>query len=259
MKTGAFALIDCLGFKGIWKDGEHSALISKLQSISKAAEIAAKKRVFPNGLSEEKPENEKPQLEIRLLSDTVAISLCSEKPEVGVFTLMTMTMIIQDLISLYIEKPPYLLLRGCITYGKHTTAENFLVGPAVDEAAEYMNSAEGAFIWFLPAATNVIQKFCDERSQMPEEKNPKIITAALDALFPNYQIPIKNSHYLKSRIVNPLYMKSIDDSEKIINSYKDAMKVEGNMSIWMKRQNTLELLDYCKDKNALLSKLVSDK
>jgi hypothetical protein len=257
MKTGAFALIDCLGFKGIWKGGEHDALMSKLQSISKRAEIAAKKRAFPNGIPVGIPSENELRLEVKLLSDTVAISVCRGHNDDKLIELTTITNIVQEIIALYLEEPPYLVLRGCITYGKHTTSENFLVGPAIDEAAEYMNSAEGAFIWFLPAATDIIQPFCDIHSKVPQDEKSKLISTALEAFFPKYPIPIKNSHYLNARAVNPFYKKSAEDSDLMESSYKDAMKVGENMSIWMKRQNTLEFLQFCKGKNAALSELLT--
>ena len=47
MKKGVFALLDCLGFKGIWRR-EPEALIAKLKLISKTAEIAAKKHIVPH-------------------------------------------------------------------------------------------------------------------------------------------------------------------------------------------------------------------
>jgi len=147
--NGAFALIDCLGFKGIWKryEDEHSILMAKLRSISKLAEIAANKAVYPDGIT---PDNEKFKIQVKLLSDTVAISLCGHKKATKpASVLLTMHQVVRELMDLFIKDRPHLLLRGCITYGSHVTEKNFLVGPAVDSTAEHMDSAQGSFVWLV--------------------------------------------------------------------------------------------------------------
>ncbi|HEY6909514.1 MAG TPA: hypothetical protein VI356_09105 [Myxococcales bacterium] len=45
-----------------------------------------------------------------------------------------------------------LVYRGTVAAGKLLTDGSFIIGPAVDEAAELMNVAEGAFIWCAPSA-----------------------------------------------------------------------------------------------------------
>jgi len=245
MKNGSFALIDCLGFKGIWKNNDHNALMRKLESIDKIANSAATKIAFPNIKSNNNIDEQR--LEVKLLSDTIAISLTWKQGEGSKFNqLLTMAMIVQSLMDLFLKDTPPLLLRGCITYDEHVTENNFLVGPAVDDTAEYMNSAQGAFIWFLPPAASII-----EPEIVKFYPGIEIITKSMESLFPKYKIPIKGSHYLNTYAVSPIYGKPIEEADNIISLYESTMNVN-KMDIWLKRQHTLEFLAHCKECNLAL-------
>lgn len=244
MKKGVFALLDCLGFKGIWRR-EPEALLEKLQLLSKTAEAAAQKRIKPF----EQPEfrHYKPNVDVKLLSDTIAISITdgpSHYDEVS-----AMMFVVGDLMDLYIENSPHLMLRGCITYDDHVTHENFLVGPAVDATAEYMNSAQGAFVWFLPPAADMVRKIICPYTA----KKNDLLAKLHNSLFPRFKIPIKNSHYIDTYAVNPFFDKTDDEAVRIFELYESALA--GNtMDIWMKRQHTLEFLAHCKEKNCIFKK-----
>ena len=131
MKKGVFALLDCLGFKGIWRR-EPEALIAKLKLISETAETAAKKRIVPHPFPV--GGKDKTAIQVKLLSDTIAISITGGPTTYD--EVSAMMFVIGDLMDLYIKETPNLMLRGCITYGEHVTHKNFLVGPAVDATAE---------------------------------------------------------------------------------------------------------------------------
>jgi hypothetical protein len=153
VQEGAFALIDCLGFKGVWKRTNPTLLLQKLSQIERTAvkQIAEREDLKHFSFSLITPR-------IRLLSDTVAISLQYEKKEGETpdeyqknYLVIIACHVVIQILDLFITGEPYLVLRGCITYGEHLSEGNFIVGPAVDEAAEHMNVAEGAFIWLLPS------------------------------------------------------------------------------------------------------------
>lgn len=243
MKNGAFALIDCLGFKGLWKNG-HEQLLSKLRLVKNSMlEGLQAFSKSPNHSLHFNPDYFTP--EVRLLSDTVAISLTSSKNENDPFSdLLAIAAIIQAVIDLFLENEPQLLLRGCITHGKHHIEDNFLIGPAVDEAAEYMDSAQGAFVWFLPNAATII-----ESTLAFMEKDRDMIFSFLNAMCPSYQVPIKGGHYLDTRVINPIINKSPEVAGRLMEVCAKVMDVN-KMDVWMKRQHTLEFLTYCKEQNA---------
>lgn len=243
MKEGAFALIDCLGFKGLWQK-DHGALMTKIRSINSTVNTAMQAKLQAVGITINPQEY---QYEVKLLSDSVAISVHRADKASKFSELVVIGNIVRALTQLYFEGEPHLLLRGCITYGKYTSDENFIVGPAVDATAEFMNCAEGAFIWYLPPAAKIINEFHEVPSRM------QLIVKSIDAFFPQYSIPIKGSHFLESRVINPIYRKNTEDALAIIEIFKTVMDKD-NMSIWMKRQYTLSFLRHCQDLNAALEK-----
>lgn len=241
MKKGAFALIDCLGFKGLWKNG-HEQLLTKLSliktSVADGLREASKNSHHPFHFH---PDDFKP--EIRLLSDTVAISIQDKKKIEGypALELLAIAVAVQIVIDLFLENEPHLLLRGCITHDTHLIKENFLIGPAVDETAAYMDSAQGAFVWFFPSAAKIIESNFITHS-------PNLF---FDVMCPSYQVPIKGGHYLNTRVINPIISKTSEVADRLIGVCAKAMD-ENRMDVWMKRQHTLEFLSYCKERNGRL-------
>jgi hypothetical protein len=152
MNEGAFALLDCLGFKGIWKNFPAEKIVSKLEAIqAAAARIDAdgpKNWIAPGAL----------QTTFSFLSDTVVIGVYPTRETNLSDTLKGWLVIVAAQLSAVIAKE-FLrddsprTLRGCITYGQFLIKGNFIVGPAVDEAASAERLAEGAFIWLSPVAS----------------------------------------------------------------------------------------------------------
>jgi hypothetical protein len=158
MREGAFALIDCLGFKGIWKrtdqtiplEEHQTLLLGKLKRIMDKIQLqliaGLPYHLLRRGVI----------LTASLLSDSVAISLryedddkddpskqrakkIMEKREKSYLVWLICASTVR-VLDLYLEDKPSLVLRGCITYGEyeHNTTDtgSFIVGPAVDDAAE---------------------------------------------------------------------------------------------------------------------------
>jgi hypothetical protein len=121
-----------------------------------------------------------PDINVRLLSDTIALSL-QLKEENGAkpreseknFLVGLISQIIK-VLDLLIKDDRPLVLRGCISFGEHLSEGNFIAGPAVDEAAEYMNMAEGAFIWLLPSAQRRHSDLMDRTSQILNSLTPEL-------------------------------------------------------------------------------------
>ncbi|HEV3469251.1 MAG TPA: hypothetical protein VG148_08015 [Pyrinomonadaceae bacterium] len=70
MREGAFALIDCLGFKGIWKRPDSALLLDKLENIVEKIQPQFLMRGIPYDLLQRRF-----IIKPSLLSDSVAISL----------------------------------------------------------------------------------------------------------------------------------------------------------------------------------------
>ena len=148
MNKGAFAMLDCLGFKGFWarhpKGVENlAAFLQKMQAavtaILKEQELFISPRITT---------------ELRFLSDTVIISAkwnlsAEENPldadeQEALLILSTVSSCVAVIKHFSSRR---LLLRGHVTYGPHEIVDNFIIGEAVDRAAELAEISDGAFIW----------------------------------------------------------------------------------------------------------------
>jgi hypothetical protein len=147
MEQGAFVLVDCLGFRGIWNRIDPRDLVAKLRLL----EDAATKRIVP-AYGATKLSFGPVKFHLRLLSDTVALSVQYEPRPDKAATEYQKNLLVSmacasasELAAVFMsdDKVP-LPLRGCISFGEHLCEGNFLIGPAVDEAADYMNEPEGA-------------------------------------------------------------------------------------------------------------------
>lgn len=170
----------------------------------------------------------KPQ--IKLLSDTIAVSLTfsetapenvSNSPYILVGTICLLTI---KIINYFLTDVPHLLLRGCITYGEHIAEQNFLIGKSVDEAAEYMDLPNGAFVWFTPPAEEKFKQFEREFAALMSRIDLKkllfnnvlpisrydlasrvVNKAGLTPIaITDYEMPIKNGEKLITTVVNPV-------------------------------------------------------
>ncbi len=267
MKEGAFALIDCLGFKGIWEKYDAQVVINKLLNIDEtikrelSSSTTSVFEIIKSGYVIPK---------VKLLSDTVAISLKYESKFESVIGLSSaqlvgaLCLIIPVIIDYFIETEPHLLVRGCITFGEHIMQENFIIGRAVDEAAEGEKIAQGAFIWLTPKASEQYKQFTknilgtlnntDENLAKLEIEDElkyliyKIGSPALNKIgFPpiileNYDMPIKNGEVLECSVINPLAKKVMAESrKKVAEIYHNEMCSE-NPDVIIKRENTMKFL-----------------
>lgn len=249
MQEGAFALIDCLGFKGAWNRNNPQLIIDKLLKIEEIVTEQLKStedlyEAFEYAVIIDKS-SMKPF--VGFLSDTVVISLEyienneEIEPEIQKAHLIdVLCIILTKVIDLFVKDQPHLTMRGCITYGEYLCEKNFIIGPAVDFAAEFMDVAEGAFVWLHKSAETVYESFFLEQETL--EKETELSGHYFNHQVFQYEMPIKNAGFLECYVLNPL--ANFDSEEKrrnIIDIYTTAMK--GNkLDIWLKQQNTLKLL-----------------
>ena len=285
MKEGALILIDCLGFKGIWNRVDPQKLINKLTSIENdvLASIVTK---YSASLLSFGPI----RFHLRLLSDTVVLSLQyeesayakgAEPDERQKNLLVSVACECASAIALlFVDSEIPLPLRGCISFGRHLCEGNFLIGPAVDKAAEFMNSPEGAFIWVLPEAAERHRQFraksvalmaappetfmgahamLAERGleqvarllESPEAGTERFVEAmqltyaqflAVPVVIDSYPMPLKGGGVIDASVVNPLLgAKDEEGCKRLIGKYASFLQGD-RMDIWIKRQNTLKFL-----------------
>lgn len=263
MRDGAFALIDCLGFKGIWKRTDPDLLIDKLRSVVKQVQPQIMKGVPYHLL------RRSINIDARILSDSVAISLrytdppskkkIKEEREQNYLVWLICASTIK-ILDLYLEGEPRIVLRGCVTFGKHTNEENFIVGPAVDEAAENMEVAQGSFVRIHPTAEIRYRKCVETTKETIKilsnaNKNENLLygskqSLAIPILVDSYPMPLKGGDHLTCPVLNPLaFHDTEDERQAVVQAYKEAL-VGNDVDILLKQQHTMKFLRMAEEARA---------
>jgi hypothetical protein len=280
MNDGALVLVDCLGFRGIWTRVDPRLLIDRLKTIEARAEA----RVVPK-YSSSMLSFGPVRFHVRLLSDTVALSVQYEQattaPDDRQLNLLVSVACeaASVLAGMFIDDDLPLPVRGCISFGRHLSDGNFLLGPAVDEAAECMNAPQGAFIWVLPTAADRHRKFVARAISLIKALPTDVLMAGLKlvaergvneaskllshaeagtesyveamrvtyaqmlaapTVIEPYSMPLKDGAHIDASVVNPLLSAQNNEGRRrMVQPYEQFL--QGNrLDIWLKRQNTLK-------------------
>ncbi len=242
MKLGAFAMIDALGFKGIWDHpdvrGHEDRFIDTLRELADAT---------PSTASEDET-NLISSLESAFLSDTVVVGLTTKSPSEALTMMGSIAneeflkMVAVKLLAMLVAKitwraaqaTPVLAFRGCIGFGKFTIADRrFILGSAVDEAAENVNQAEGAFIWLLPSARSVVANCFPEDSWSESLPGRPLLP---------WSVPLKAGRFYETLAVFPHDSASTADERKRVVANLEQSFNRNSLDVHIKKQNTMKFL-----------------
>jgi hypothetical protein len=187
MKRGAVAIVDALGFKGIWKRHPAGEVLAKLRGFKedvaeRRADLLERARRLREHLGVEF------EIHVTLLSDTVVLGVTRkivghrdrrDLNDVDSVALVSVARITAQLLVKAGQRPPALAYRGCIATGEFDMEDTFIIGPAVDEAAQWMDEAEAAVVWLTASAK-------DAFVAAGFDKDPE-----LTAVLSPYQVPLK--------------------------------------------------------------------
>jgi hypothetical protein len=257
-------MIDALGFKGIWRRPDivdhPEVVINKLVKLQKEANSfldsqfgGAKGRAM---LSQDRG-NCFDLVHAGFLSDTIVIALARKDakrlggeptglPELAVYQACAQT---SSILALGAKTDPALSYRGCISFGDFEVHDNFLIGPAVDEAASLLDLAQGAFVWLSPSALCKFkvqaENFLKEQVDPTEEYavNRHGIKWMPEPYIP-YKIPLKGGDYFETYAVSPLARVS-SRTERVTLHQRLANTFNGGIDVQIKKQHTLRFLDAC--------------
>jgi hypothetical protein len=169
---------------------------------------------------------------VRFLSDTIVIGCHTgqlaglTQEELDRDAVYALSILVSALIRDSLECEPFLLYRGCIAMGEFVLDGNFMVGEAVDELAESMDKADGAFVWLTPAAWRLFATVEDIENE---------------TAFVRYPVPLKDGRLFETGVVNPFRYVSnrhrLPLLEKMIASFNSSA-----LDVQIKRQNTERFL-----------------
>jgi hypothetical protein len=230
MQKGAVAFLDALGFKGIWRSADPAAVLEKLQALKERLERA---RVRPD-----EPSNATGfRSWVLFLSDSLVIASTANysrpRPEDEILPLWFVCLGAADAVAAAAENEPTLVYRGSIAFGEFEIREQFLIGPAIDEAAEAEKLADGALIWLCPSAARVVERISPTN---PLNSGLRVVR--------NYPVPLKAGGCYRTHVVNPLLERADPDArvQRILDFFHS-----DRLDIAVKQQNTANFLCYARD------------
>ena len=228
MREGAVAVIDALGFRGIWRRYPPEIVIENMQRV---------KDQFEKDLREIGDQS-KIQFDAAFLSDTIIIGLSLPDNDFRekALSIIYVTDVLTRILAWSARSSTPLSYRGAVSYGKYIIEPSFIVGEAIDEATIYHESAQGALVWLLPNTKDIVADWL--RNQ---PKNTHLVKS---------DVPLKNGNTFHTYTVSPIVQTSdirdaIDLTLKILDTFKTT-----NIEISVKKQNTIKHLQACYERNS---------
>jgi hypothetical protein len=172
MQEGVVVFLDALGVKGIWARAEPENVIGSWEEVLRRLHesIANSPKLGSVG---DKPEAL--NYKIAAFSDTVIITLkCTDDPAAHV---PLVAKIVSDAFFYALVKGIY--FRGVIAIGKFYQSNTLVIGPAIDEAAEWYTQPEWMGVSTAPSASFGLSRLEDQK-------------ADISKWFVKYDIPAKS-------------------------------------------------------------------
>jgi hypothetical protein len=177
MDIGAVAVLDALGFKGIWQRHDPNAVLQRMEQLGASARAAmdavTKQYQDSELLGQPWRSIVRARPFLATFSDTVIVSCAAEKAELfeavprhentsdddhlKLFALSVVSMACMTIAAEAAAHSPCFLFRGAIAVSEVIFREpSLILGPAIDEAAENEGRAEGAFIFYCQSAKELV-------------------------------------------------------------------------------------------------------
>lgn len=227
LKPGIIVLLDALGTRGIWRKQNSDKISKEWNKFITEFEALVKKRL----------EKQKLNPIFRTFSDTIVIMIVTSEPKTALIELAS-CLHVPFITSMMIGMP----LRGCITIGDFHHDKKLIIGPAIDEAAEYYTLPQ----WIgISASLSTNRKIEEIRKNEPDK---------IDQNFYKCTIPLKesveqNAWALKwadisDEVILEDYMKLIHGKyDNTIQGMKEESEKADELSAALKWRNTLKFYE----------------
>jgi len=245
LEFGAVAVIDALGFKGIWRGSNGETDVSPLTTLRNSrAKVNgimskyARKALIPRRHADLFAAfGSTPKLGAAFFSDSIIITATvkpSAKPaskdceaRVGSILLEITCLGAAYAMREAAQCEPPLVYRGAVAIGPLRASGPFVISPAIDEAAENAEKAEGAFVWLTPSTIGV---------ERPVNQGPPNHWALMGH---DYPVPMKGGARFRTIAISPF----VDNADgharaKIRAGIEVAMTRSRGLDVMIKRQNT---------------------
>lgn len=251
MWRGALAMIDALGFKGIWSrpelHGDSDAVLVMFDALQASTKLAMDE-MAREVADLERDEGLRTQIQVIYLSDTVVIgAACEQKDGERSKDADAVALAVVGTIASHIQAQALLAIvpltyRGCIAFGDFKLSPQFIVGPAVDEAASLMDLADAALVWCTPSASAVVSSV----------KGPATADSAdSPRLYLRDGVPLKGGRLYRTWIVSPF--KTVPHTPQARLDYirrgagtfrknviEDEIKKQNTLAVWRREHKHYE-------------------
>lgn len=136
-------LLDALGTKGIWQRESPNTIINKWDEFI----INYKKSLS------KKSKRKTHDISFHAFSDTIIITVTGSDPN---DILLTAGSEISSFVLFALSRR--IFFRGCLSFGRIFVGDQIIIGPAIDEAAEYYELADWIGVLLTPSAIKIIKK-----------------------------------------------------------------------------------------------------
>lgn len=225
MQKGAVALIDALGFRGIWSRHTPDEVLSEMKSV---------KNWFEERIKEQFATQPDFHCNVAFLSDTIAVSMAydggDEKHREALSVLYLGDVISWVLDRVLRSKIPF-AYRGAIAIGDYEVSPHFLIGQAIDEAAAAHELAQGAIIWLTPAARDRVAQWLISRPG-----NTHMVL---------FDVPLKGGDMLNTYTLSPLEQARDMNDANLLTANLLATFTSRAIDVAVKRQNTIRHMRAC--------------
>jgi hypothetical protein len=224
MKTGAVALIDALGFRGIWERHVPDDVLAELNTMKDWLETRVKAQFCLQPWI---------QCEAAFLSDTIAISMALDESAENrdALSVLYLAEVISWVLDRALRSSISLAYRGAIAVGSYEVSSHVLIGPAIDDAAYAHELAQGAVVWLSPGARDQVSQWLTDHPQ-----NARLVM---------FDVPLKGGDTFSTYTVSPLEQaRDEDDANLLTRSLLETFS-SANIDVAVKRQNTVRHLRAC--------------
>jgi len=224
LKPGAVALVDALGFRGIWCRCDPALIVRTIRETSQTAihEAAMQTVLRPR----------RGKLHVASFSDTLLLggTVAEESSLENVVRMLASA--VAGIQSRQVSGELGLNYRGCISVGRIAVGHDYSIGEAVDDAARLYEQAQAAVIWLTPAT----------RSTLDETK--------LGLSVVEWAVPLKGGGSLKTLVVNPfapiaysdLNTLDLQTIDALFASFQKPFTSSKAVDVAQKAQKTYEFL-----------------
>jgi hypothetical protein len=235
--NGFVAILDVLGFKGIWQDCDPDKVIAHMKVVEDGC------RSLFNSINVITASYGTPmEFLSAYFSDTIVLAVSfpeNLEPNLIDNAFNFIGICSSVCAEAWALAEPARTLRGCVSYGKFMIDHPYIIGPAVDEAATYHESADGAFIW---CTDSVLEAYV--------AKSPNSGKLGGSREWWSYKVPLKQAE--KSTFaLDYTYSRAIgfDDGacclrlrERILGAFGDDNRLD------TKRTHTERFIDECESR-----------